>query len=304
MAFSYTREVGDGNKTIFSLSFAGQDNGYISTSNIRVYVNGEPVPFTVNQSDPNKVYLSSPPKSGDDVLIRRQMPQSLPYADFQNGQPFSQDTLNKSFLQQLYLTQELLDGFLPDGFYFKQDVNMGGFNIKGLGDAVDINDAVKKSITDALSDRLVSLENNLDDLASRTVPWYYKSTGGEVTLSPPFTFRSALVFVDGLCNPVGRSYKVIDNKIVFDEPLPADVSVFALIGNYPADPSDTISSTESMLIAASIYSNIPLSNVYLAYVGNVVNNALALVYGESIYILPSPVTGTITDINWPDITIS
>lgn len=304
MAFSYTRDVGDGVKTIFSLSFAGQDNGYIASANIHVYVDGTEVPFTINQSDPNKVYLSSPPAAGSNVLIRRKMPQNLPYADFQNGQPFSQDTLNKSFLQQLYLTQELLDGFLPDGFYYKQDVNMGGFNIKNLGTAVDPDDAVKKSTTDSLANRLMSLENNLDDLASRTVPWVYQAIGGETELSPPFSFKTALVFINGVNQILSDAYTVADNKIKLSEQLLAGDKVFALIGNYPAEPSDSISFKEAGLLFASIQAGVPIGNTFMAVVGEKVTNALAFFDGQRIYTSATPLTGTITAINWPSITIS
>lgn len=303
MNFSFTRDTGDGSKTIFTMSFAGQDDGYLNAANIHVYVNGTEVPFTINPSDPNKVYLSTAPANGADVLIRRIMPKNVPYSDFKNGNPFSQDTLNYTQLQQLYVTQELLDGFLPDGFYFKQDVNMGGHNIKNLGDAVDPDDAIKKRVTDELANRLVSLENNLDDIASRTVPWYYKTTGGETELNPPFHFTSALVFVDGLCNPVGYSYSVVDSKIVFTEPLISGLTVFALIGSYPAEPSDSISADEAGLLYAAFSSGTPISQTYLARVGEKVTNAKAFFDGSNVYKSDVPLTGTITAINLPDITI-
>lgn len=306
MALSYTRDVGDGVKTVFSLSFAGQDNGYIATGNIHVYVNGAEVPFTINASDPNKVYLATPPSSGADVLIRRQMPQGLPYSDFQNGQPFSQDTLNKSFLQQLYLTQELLDGFLPNGFYFKQDVNMGGFNIKNLGDAKDPDDAVKKRTTDLLSNRLSSLETNLDDIASRTAPWRYMAEGGETELTPPYHFTSGLLFINGVTQTLGDgfAYTVSDGKFKLAEPLLYGDEVFALLGAYPAEPSDSITKDEAGLLYASLSSGVPLSQVYLALIGNTVVNAKAFFDGKNVYTSDIPLTGTITAINWPDITIS
>ena len=305
MAFSYTRGVGDGSKTIFSLSFAGQDNGYIASDNIHVYVNGTPVPFTLNVSDPNKVYLATAPAVGADVLIRRQMPQSLPYADFQNGQPFSQDTLNKSFLQQLYLTQELLDGFLPDGFYFKQDVNMGGFNIKNLGDAVDANDAVKKSVTDSISNRVDSLEDNLDDIASRTAPWRFIASGGETEIAPPYHFTTALVAINGVLQTLGSqfAYTVEDSKIKLSEPLLAGDEVFALIGSYPADPSDAITVNEAGIMYAAFASGVPIGNVYMARVGERVVNARAFFDGSVVYVSDVPITGTITSINWPHLTV-
>lgn len=306
MAFSYTRDVGDGVKTVFTLSFAGQDNGYIATDNVHVYVNEVEVPFTINPSDPNKVYLATAPAAGARVVIRRQMPQSLPYSDFKNGQPFSQDTLNRSFLQQLYLTQELLDGFLPTGFYYKQDVNMGGFRLSNLGDAIDPDDATKKKVTDDLSNRISSLENNLDDIAYRTLPWTYLASGGEVELNPPFSFKSALLFINGVNQilGIGQAYVVEGNKIKLAEPLLAGDKVFSLIGNYPADPSDGITYNEAGLLYASIQSGVPIGNIFMAQIGEQVVNALAFFDGQNIYTSSTPLTGTITAISWPEITIS
>lgn len=305
MNFSFTRDNGDGVKTVFTMSFAGQDEGYLSAANIHVYVNGTEVPFTINPSDPNKVYLSTAPASGADVLIRRIMPKNVPYSDFKNGNPFSQDTLNYTQLQQLYVTQELLDGFLPDGFYFKQDVNMGGHNIKNLGDAVDKDDAVKKSVTDSLSNRLSSLEDNLDDLASRTAPWRMVASGGEVEISPPYHFTTALLFINGVTQTLGSeyAYTVSDSKIKLAEPLRAGDEVFALIGNYPAEPSDSISADEAGLLYAAFSSGTPISQTYLARVGEKVVNAKAFFDGSNVYKSDAPLTGTITAINWPDITI-
>lgn len=306
MNFSYTRDVGDGSKTIFTMSFAGQDEGYLSSTNIQVFVNDVPVPFTLNVTDPNKVYLQTAPAVGADVLIRRIMPKNVPYSDFKNGNPFSQDTLNKSFLQQLYVTQELLDGFLPEGFYYKQDVNMGGHNIKNLGDAVDPDDAVKKEITDNINDRVESLENGFQEVASGTVPWRFVAVGGEQQISPPYTFTSAMLFINGVAQTYGASYAytVSNNKLYLSEPLMAGVEVFILVGATPAAPNDYISQDGALLTYAHLVTGVPLSQVYLTVIGSIVTNALVFVDTDGIHTLPSPVSGTLISVNWPDIEIT
>lgn len=303
MNFSYTRDVGDGVKTIFTMSFAGQDNGYLSTDNIRVFVDDNPVAFTINRTDPNKVYLSTAPAVGADVLIRRVMPNQVPYSDFKNGNPFSQDTLNYTNLQQLYLLQELLDGFLPVGHYFKQDVSMGGHNLKDLGDAVDPNDAVKKAVTDDLLNRVESLEDNLDPVASKVAPWKYIASGGETEISPPYHFTAALLFINGVCQTLGSSYTVEDSKVKLAEPLLAGDETFTLVGSYPSAPSDAINANEAGVLYASIASGIPLGAVYFAQVGERVTNARAFFDGSNVYVSDTPLTGIITAINWPHITI-
>lgn len=306
MNFSFTRDTGDGVKTVFTMSFAGQDEGYLSASNIHVYVNGVEVPFTINPTDPNKVYLSTAPANGADVLIRRIMPKNVPYSDFKNGNPFSQDTLNYTQLQQLYVTQELLDGFLPDGFYFKQDVNMGGYNIKNLGDAVDPDDAVKKEVTDDLGNRVSSLEDNLTDSSLTTVPWRFVATGGEVTISPPYTFTNALLYINGVTQTLGAdyAYTVSNNQLHLPEPLRAGDEVFVIVGANMMPPTDMISYDGAMLAYASMVTGVPIQQVYIPVIGLYVTNALVFIENGVIHTLSSPATGTITSISWPDIVIS
>lgn len=305
MNFSYTRDVGDGVKTVFTISFAGQDTGYINQTNVHVFVDGIEVPFTINPTDPNKVYLSTAPALGADVLIRRIMPKNIPYSDFKNGNPFSQDTLNNTNLQQLYVVQELLDGFLPDSFYYKQDVNMGGYNIKNLGDAVDPDDAVKKEVTDSLSDRLESIENGFQEVASGTIPWRLVAVGGEQQITPPYTFTSAMLFINGVTQTFGASYAytVSDNTLYLAEPLLAGDEVFILVGATPAAPNDYISQDGALLTYAHLVTGVPLSQVYLPIIGNFVTNALVFVDIDGIHTIPTPATGTITNVNWPSITI-
>lgn len=306
MNFSFTRDTGDGVKTVFTMSFAGQDEGYLNASNIHVLVNGVEVPFTINPTDPNKVYLSTAPANGADVLIRRIMPKNVPYSDFKNGNPFSQDTLNYTQLQQLYVTQELLDGFLPDGFYFKQDVNMGGHNIKNLGDAVDPDDAVKKSVTDDIGNRLESLEDELTDSSISTIPWKFVAVGGEITIDPPYTFTNALLYINGVAQTLGANYAytVSDNKLHLAEPLFSGDEVFVIVGANIQPPSDLISYDGATMLYASLVTGVPLQQVYIPVIGLSVTNALVFVDGGVIHTMPSPATGVITSISWPSITIS
>ncbi|QHJ79504.1 MAG: hypothetical protein [Caudoviricetes sp.] len=163
MSYTFTTNVGDGVSLAFPFSFAGADLGYIAKSNISVFVAGELVSnYTVPSNDPNKVYFTTAPAIGAEVLIRRIMPKNVPYADFSRGNPFSQDTLNDTNLQQLYVVQELLDGFLPDGFYMKQDVNMGGHKLINLGAGTDEGHSINYQQYAALRTRIERLEQGLD----------------------------------------------------------------------------------------------------------------------------------------------
>lgn len=132
MPLSYVRRLGDGNTTSFTFSFTGQDEGYIRESDIVVLVDGAPASFTLLSF--NTLELTTAPAYGSEIIIRRVMPKNVPYADFQRGNNFGQEVLNNSFLQTLYILHEILDGWFPDGFIIRSDVEFEG----GLS-AVDVN---------------------------------------------------------------------------------------------------------------------------------------------------------------------
>lgn len=121
MAFSYVTDVGTGSKTSFTFAFSGQDEGYIREEDIRVYVDGLEVPFSLTST--NTLELQSAPDDGAEIIIRRVMPNQTPYADFSSGNNFGADVLNNSFLQLLYLLHELLDGWFPAGFTVREAVD-------------------------------------------------------------------------------------------------------------------------------------------------------------------------------------
>lgn len=243
MSYTFTADVGDGVKTIFPFSFAGQDTGYLRVTDITVYVAGVSVPFTINLTDPNKVYLTTAPAIGAEVLIRRIMPKNVPYSDFARGNPFSQDTLNNTNLQQLYVVQELLDGFLPEGFYFKQDVNMGGHKLTDLGEGTQAGESIRYEQWKNHDDRLLSLEDSIiDETQLRTIPWPYVAVGGEVTLSPPYEFISTLLYINGIFQNKNLGAFTINpnSTITLPEPLVAGDEVYLLIGSGPAAPDDYV----------------------------------------------------------------
>lgn len=244
MSYTFTTALGDGTTTVFPFSFAGQDTGYLSTSNVQVFVGGVSVPFTINLTDPNKVQLSTPPAVGAEVLIRRIMPKNVPYSDFARGNPFSQDTLNNTNLQQLYVVQELLDGFLPVGFYLKQDVNMGGHILVNLGQGTKSGDSVNWDQYDELEHRVESLETDLTGVSSRTIPYYYIATGGEVRWDvPAWQFTTALMFINGVFqNQNLGAFSISSNGFNFAEPLQKGDEVYVLLGSTVSPITDIMAS--------------------------------------------------------------
>lgn len=253
MSYTYTVDIGDGTKTIFPFSFAGQDEGYLSVSNVQVFVAGASVPFTIPTNDPNKVYLTSAPPLGAEVLIRRIMPKNVPYSGFSRGNPFSQDTLNDTNLQMLYVIQEILDGFLPDGFYFKGDLNMGGHKVINMAAGTSGSDAVNFSQlqveverNDEQDQRLEAIESSLvANVGIRTVPYYYVATGGETRWELILPFKSAILYINGIFqNQNLGAFSITNNGFNFAEPLTKGDEVYALLGSGAAAPDDYVTQEE------------------------------------------------------------
>lgn len=140
MAYTYTVHTGDGIKTVFDFQFAGDGYGYFRPSDVHVYVAQQEVGFTFVGT--NQVQLTAAPPLGAVVMIRRIMPKDEPYAKWERGNNFNARNTNNSFLQQLYMVQELYDGFMTTGFRFNEDVSFGGFRVKDIANAIEDGDAV------------------------------------------------------------------------------------------------------------------------------------------------------------------
>ncbi|GGH32630.1 tail fibers protein [Klebsiella phage KL01] len=289
MSYTFTVDIGDGSKTIFPFSFAGQDEGYLSVSNIQVFVAGTSVPFTIPTNDPNKVYLTSAPPVGAEVLIRRIMPKDVPYSDFARGNPFSQDTLNDTNLQMLYVIQEILDGFLPDGFYLKGDLNMGGHKVTNMapgsqdGDATNweqLQEQVERN--DEQDQRLEAIESSLvANVGIRTVPYYYIATGGEIRWQLPLPFQSALLFINGVFqNQNLGAFSISTNGFNFAEPLVKGDEVYALLGSGAAAADDYVTLTQLS------QTNPPGGNIPKSWTGRGLDDAMRSASGSSQGLFP------------------
>lgn len=247
MNYTFDTKTGDGVTTAFTFGFAGPDEGYIDLRrDLRVFVNGVAVSFTTSFSDPNKVFITPAPASGAVILIRRVMPRINTYSDFKGSNAFTPQQLNFNALQQLYLTQELLDGFYDSDFYLKQDLNMGGHKVINLGDGTEPGDAVNLGQLQAVDDKHTVWNEDQDEAikslqlglatggASTSVPWAYVATGGEIDIKPPYNFRSAHVYRGGIKQyELLDAYYIINSHILFDDPLVAGEEVLVEVGaNY------------------------------------------------------------------------
>lgn len=141
--YSFYIDVGDGATSVFTFTFVGQDKGYLREDDIKVEIDGVDIGFTLDIANPNQMTFASPPASGAIILMRRIMPKDVPFSHWANGNDFSQNLVNSNFLQLQYTLHEILDGYFPDGWTIKDDLDMGGKRIFNLGAPKFSTDAVR-----------------------------------------------------------------------------------------------------------------------------------------------------------------
>lgn len=252
MSYTYTQHTHDGVQVTWPFRFAGRDKGYIRAADIRVEMKTEKGWEPVERwqlSGTNQITLNEPLPSGTVFRIRRVVGKEQPYSEFDRGVTLDMKSLNNCFIQNLEVVQEILDGFWPEGYYVKDNLDMGNHKIINLQDGSEPKDAVNKGQLDALSDRQDEWNAKQDvilnsiiasivsKVAQRTVPWMYTATGGEVRLHPPFIFDSALVFINGVFqHQLDSAFRIENNTVELSEPLLAGDKVYLLIGSRPAAP--------------------------------------------------------------------
>lgn len=250
MAFTFDEKTTDGTTTVYTFSFAGADTGYISKSDIIVEVraSGQSVWELLDVAlwtlqGTNQIQLVSAIGAPADLLpnlrIRRVVDKEQPYATFERGAMLDMVSLNRSFIQIVESIQELLDGFYPEGFIMRQDLDMSGHKIVNLGEGVDDDDAINMGqllpviqVNHEQDVRIDALEDAIDINESVTMmPWYFKAAGGETVLIPPFAFTTAQVYINGIHqNNLDGAFTVSSNQITLAEPLQPNGIIYAMLG--------------------------------------------------------------------------
>lgn len=262
MSYSYVERTGDGVATTFNFAFTGKGKGYLLANQIYVERwDGSSWQSATgwSLSGTNQITFLTPLANGQVIRIRRIASKDYPFAQFEPGVMLDMASLNNTFIHLLEITQELLDGFYPDGFYLKQNLNMGWNKIVNLMPGTEGGHAVNKTQLDTLSshvddvDQKHTIWNDRQDqqivglleafdsnLSHKTAPWTYEASGGENMVSPPFYFSSAIVHRDGVYqDQFAGAFEIDDNVITLaDPPLRAGERVSVLVGSYitPADP--------------------------------------------------------------------
>lgn len=250
---TFAKYVGDGNRVSFPIATNGESMGYFRSLDINGYVDGEKVVTHIDYNSPHMLIFAVAPKDKSEVMVRREMPLRLPYANFERGNNFGHRQVNNTFLQQLYLTQELLDGFYPEGFYLKQELNVGSNRITNVANAKEDSDAINKGQVDAMDaemaewqeeqdGRILDLEQSITagNLVYRRV--VFTATEGQTEFNPNATFGGILnLYINGVNQIAGEAYESVDGRLIKTVPLDEGDRVVAIIGQEPqfVEPEQT-----------------------------------------------------------------
>lgn len=257
MSYTFTEHIANGTHVTYPFSFAGRDKGYLRASDVIVEsLQGNTwieVTSGWQLTGTHQITFDVAPVEGLKFRIRREVQKEYPYAEFDRGVTLDMKSLNGSFIHILEITQELLDGFYPEGYFIKQNVSWGGNKITDLADGTNPGDAVNKGQLDAIDKKHTDWNAKQDieiaglkagmtsGIAHKTVPWYMIAQGGEISVKPPYEFQDALVFLNGvLQHQIVGAYSISNNTITFAEPLVAGTEVYVLIGSRVATSEPNI----------------------------------------------------------------
>lgn len=157
MAYStqtITIDAGTAGETAFPLNFTGPGLGYIDKSEIHIYHNDVEVSFEwLTDSTINLLGVTT--VEGDRILFRRIMDKDKPAVDFSDGASIEEANLDNNARHLMYMMHEVLDGYGLENI--GSDMDMGGFKLTGLPDAVDPGDAMPfRQIGDSLTQAAAS----------------------------------------------------------------------------------------------------------------------------------------------------
>lgn len=285
MAFTFTEHKTDGTSTTYSFRFAGKDKGYLRASDIVVYLKVDGVWTEARNwalSGTNQITFTTAPAASTEInlRIRRIVPKVDPYAEFARGVALDIRSMNYSFIQNLQAVQEIMDGFFPEGFFYKENLNMGFNKIVNLAPGSEPYDAVnytqlytidqKHTLWNQQQDmQLEGLKASLSSGTShRTIPWLYTAAGGEDFIQVPYTFNSALVFINGVLQfELAGAIEIINNGIQLAEDLVRGDEVLVLVGSRIASPEDGVAEVSVNMPEGGTVANIgvdfSLITVYL-----------------------------------------
>lgn len=163
MANAYIDYTSNGNQTLFNFSFP-----YIDESHVKVYVDGEPVPF--NWVNAGAISFDEPVLTDKVIRIARETPKNR-LVDFNNGETLTEEALDTAALQGVFIAQEAED-FLGETLSVGLSSHFEALDrrIKDVADPQEPQDAAtKKWVENYGASQLTDAKKILDNLGAMTM---------------------------------------------------------------------------------------------------------------------------------------
>ena len=153
--------TGNNSTTTYSFTFP-----YLKTSDIKASLDGvATTAFTLPTA--TTLQFNTAPATGALIKIFRETTVDELTATFYAGSAIKSEDLNENFTQNLYVTQEVNQRYLPTtGGTFTGALNLGNNRITDLGDPVNATDAVNKQTLDSTIETDVLAGTDLSKTAS------------------------------------------------------------------------------------------------------------------------------------------
>ena len=153
--------TGNNSTTTYSFTFP-----YLKTSDIKASLDGvATTAFTLPTA--TTLQFNTAPATGALIKIFRETTVDELTATFYAGSAIKSEDLNENFTQNLYVTQEVNQRYLPTtGGTFTGALNLGNNKITNLADPVDPKDAVNKQTLDSTIETDVLAGTDLSKTAS------------------------------------------------------------------------------------------------------------------------------------------
>ena len=164
--------TGNNSTTTYSFTFP-----YLKTSDIKASLDGvATTAFTLPTA--TTLQFNTAPTTGALIKIFRETTVDELTATFYAGSAIKSEDLNENFTQNLYVTQEVNQRYLPTtGGTFTGNINLGNNRITDVGNPVNANDAVNKATLESTIETDVLAGTDLSKTAS----------GGQVTINHDVT---------------------------------------------------------------------------------------------------------------------
>ena len=172
MANTYVDYTASAAQTDFAFNFP-----YLEDEHVKVEINGvTTTAFTIVTSPALKVVLNSGATAGDIVRVRRVSQRDTNLVDFQNGSVLTEAELDRAYLHNRYLAEEISE--LNDQSLQIEaggtNWNAKGLRIKNVGNPIDTTDASTKLYVDNKLNQVIYGDN-------APLKWQFTGTAGPNT---------------------------------------------------------------------------------------------------------------------------